>query len=213
MQPVSQQESQRRSFIEEARRKQIVDAAVEALAEVGYAKASMGEIAKRAGISRGLISYHFASKTDLLVQVLTSGYVDGAEFMGPRIDAAVTPRDQLLAYVRSNLEYMRVHPQRMVAVVEIIMGAGPEGLPGINPVETDRLILEPLESLLRAGVEAGEFRELDPTVMARIVRQVIDGVPTLLSGNRELDLDHYIDEVITAIDHATRAHQPRGAGT
>ncbi|PEJ81757.1 TetR family transcriptional regulator, partial [Bacillus pseudomycoides] len=38
------------SFIEKARRAQIVECAIETIAEVGYAQASLGQIAKRAKI-------------------------------------------------------------------------------------------------------------------------------------------------------------------
>ena len=50
------------SFIEKARRTQIIECAIETIAEVGYAQASLGQIAKRAQISKGVISYHFANK-------------------------------------------------------------------------------------------------------------------------------------------------------
>src|SRR6202453_4771003 len=47
-----------RTFIETARRAQIVAAAIDTIAELGYAQASFARIADRVGISRGLISYH-----------------------------------------------------------------------------------------------------------------------------------------------------------
>ncbi len=45
------QPTTKRTFIEEARRSQIVAAAIETLAELGYGKASMAQIAKRAQIA------------------------------------------------------------------------------------------------------------------------------------------------------------------
>lgn len=42
------------SFIEAARRAQIVESAIETIAEAGYARASMAQIAPRAGISKGV---------------------------------------------------------------------------------------------------------------------------------------------------------------
>ena len=50
-------------FTEHARRAQIVGAAVETIADLGYGQASFAQIARRAGpSSTGLISYHFAHK-------------------------------------------------------------------------------------------------------------------------------------------------------
>ena len=58
-----------RTFIENARRQQIVAAAIDTIAEVGFAQASLARIAERIGISKGVISYHFAGKDDLVRQV------------------------------------------------------------------------------------------------------------------------------------------------
>lgn len=204
MQPTSEQGGQPRSFIEEARRAQIVTAAIETIAEVGYRRASMGKIGTRAGISRGLISYHFAGKSELIRQVVTTVYSDAAAFMGPMIDAETTPAGQLRAYISSNLEYMRAYPARMIAVVEVVTSGGLADLPDSDPAEVDRQMLLPLEQLFAAGQASGEFREFDATIMARIVRGAIDAVPAALSRDRDIDLDRYLREITTAIDHATR---------
>lgn len=44
----------------------LLDAAVECLAEVGYAKVTTTEVARRAGVSRGAQLHHFPSKAELL---------------------------------------------------------------------------------------------------------------------------------------------------
>ena len=59
-----------RSFIEEARRAQIVGFAIDTIAELGYGQASLARIAGRAGISKGVIGYHFAGKDDLMREVV-----------------------------------------------------------------------------------------------------------------------------------------------
>ena len=61
---------QRRSFIEEQRRSQIVDIAIQTIATQGFSQASLAEIAKEAGISKGVISYHFADNHKLSVNKL-----------------------------------------------------------------------------------------------------------------------------------------------
>jgi AcrR family transcriptional regulator len=48
------------SITEAARRAQIVAAAVTVLADRGFASASLAAIADEVGISKGVISYHFA---------------------------------------------------------------------------------------------------------------------------------------------------------
>lgn len=211
MQPDSntlRQETQ--SFIEAARRAQIIDAAIDVIAEVGFARASMARIATYAGISRGLISYHFSSKADLIQQALVTVYTDGAHFMMPRIMAETTAAGQLRAYIDANLEYMRRSPQRMVAVVEIIAGGGLEGGEGEQAEsDSDEQVLAPLREIFHAGQHAGEFRDFDTDVMARLVRGAIDAIPPQLSRRPEIDLEHYARELTTAVDLATCVPPPQ----
>ena len=56
--------------IAEIRRREIVDAAVTVIAREGWAAASIDEITREAGVSRGLVSYHFRDKAELLSGVL-----------------------------------------------------------------------------------------------------------------------------------------------
>ena len=99
--PKAQRGRQEPTFIEQARRRQIIEAAIEVLAASGYEYASLERIALRAGISRGLISYHFAGRDELMAAVVARAYEDGAAYMGPRIKAAKTPTEMLLAYTRA----------------------------------------------------------------------------------------------------------------
>lgn len=56
--------------IAETRRREIVDAAVTVIAREGWAAASIDKITREAGVSRGLVSYHFRDKAELLSGVL-----------------------------------------------------------------------------------------------------------------------------------------------
>ena len=49
---------------------QIIDAAIRVLARQGYAKTSLLEIAKEAGMSKGALHYHYPTKEALIHAVL-----------------------------------------------------------------------------------------------------------------------------------------------
>ena len=51
-----------RTFTETARRAQIIAAAIDTIAELGYGQASLARIAETAGTSKGVIIYHFGGK-------------------------------------------------------------------------------------------------------------------------------------------------------
>ena len=69
LEPVGQKKP---TFIEEARRRQIVETGIQTIASQGFSHASLAEIARKAGISKGVISYHFAGKEALVDEILRS---------------------------------------------------------------------------------------------------------------------------------------------
>jgi AcrR family transcriptional regulator len=194
-----------RTFIETARRAQIVAAAIDTIAEVGYAGASLGRIAAKIGISRGLISYHFAGKDELMTEVISEVVAQARAYMEPRIFAESTGPGRVRAYIESNLAFMREHRNYLTAVVEIlrhrVATGGPRPVRGPHAEAAAR----PLVDLLASAQAAGELREdFDPRTMAIAIRAAIDAAPPLLSVDPEFDIDRYATEIANIFERATR---------
>ncbi|WP_106402829.1 TetR/AcrR family transcriptional regulator [Actinocorallia populi] len=75
----------------EARRRQTLDAAAALLDEGGYTALTIRSVAKRAGISVGLIYQYFVDKHDLFITLLNESQVESRSFV------AALPRDQGVA--------------------------------------------------------------------------------------------------------------------
>lgn len=60
----------RRAVRQRERRRQLLDGAIAALAENGYAATTVAQIAAKAGLSHGLVGFHFAGKAALLDAVV-----------------------------------------------------------------------------------------------------------------------------------------------
>ncbi|WP_369360387.1 TetR/AcrR family transcriptional regulator [Streptomyces sp. cg2] len=195
-----------RTFTNAARRAQIVAAAIETIAELGYAKASFARITARAGLSSPrMISYHFADKDDLMHQIVREVFTAGAEFIGARMAAEETAAGRLRAYVEANLQFLREHPREMAALTEI----GPHVRDADGRPYTSQSAQEPsvrgLEELLSAGQRGGEFRDFDVRSMAVMIRGAVDAAARRLRGEPGLDFDTYAREVATAFALATRS--------
>ncbi len=204
---VTDPETERRTFIENARRQQIVGAAIDTIAEVGYAQASLARIAARIGISKGVISYHFAGKDDLIKQVVIDVVEAGRAYILPRVFAESTGPAMLRAYIESNLAFMREHRNHMVAVVEILRNGAltTDGRRRVDGRDVDvaaRLLQEHLARLQAQGELRSDF---DPGVMAVAIRATIDVVPHRLVFDPDFDIDSYSREISTIFDLATRA--------
>ncbi|MBV9916738.1 MAG: TetR family transcriptional regulator [Solirubrobacterales bacterium] len=201
---------QKRTFTETARRAQIVSAAIETIAGVGYGQASFAEIARRAGLSStGLISYHFASKDDLIEQVVDEVVTAGQAFMGPRIEAAEGARSKLRAYLQSNLEFMASYRAHVVAVAEILSALPRQrgGQPAPYAHWHERGIAQ-LQDLLREGQRGGEFAGFSTRVMAVTIRAAIDAVGYQLAADPNLDLRATARELTVLFDRATGSGKP-----
>lgn len=203
---VTEPEPERRTFIENARRQQIVGAAIDTIAELGYVQASLARIAARVGISKGVISYHFAGKDDLIKQVVIDVVEAGRAYILPRVLAASTGPARLRAYIESNLAFMREHRNYVVAVVEILRNGAfttdsGRRVDGRDIDVATRLLEEELARLQAQGELRGDF---DPGAMAVAIRAAIDVVPHRLVLDPDFDIDHYSREINTVFDLATR---------
>jgi TetR/AcrR family transcriptional regulator, fatty acid metabolism regulator protein len=193
-----------RSFIENARRAQLVECATNAIAELGYTNASMAEIAKRAGVSKGVISYHFAGKRELIEQVVNSAMEKAGAVMLPRIYAEHNAAGMLRAYIESNLEFIAAHRNHVLALMNIAVGAREDRKSGVDLALAFEPAVIALENMLRSGQEHGEFREFSTRVMAVTIRNAIDALAPLLAADPKLDLKLYARELATLFDIATR---------
>jgi TetR/AcrR family transcriptional regulator, fatty acid metabolism regulator protein len=162
------------------------------------------QIAKRAGVSKGVITYHFPSKDEIVHAVIAKVFAMGRAYMEPRILAETSAGGRLRAYIESNLAFIDGHRKPLIAMVEIAVGArNADGSPVIGPGSLAQRVAT-LEELLRAGQKAGEFRRFNTRVMALTIIQAIDGVPPLLAREPNLDLALHAKELATTFTLATR---------
>lgn len=198
------QETPRRSFIEEARRAQIVGATIATLAEIGYGKASLAQIAKRAGISTSLIPYHFKDKDDLMYQTLADIAAAWAQPVEQAVAARTTAQAKLRVYIEANLAYMGTRPDHFAALLEIVFNArNDEGVLLYKIPEEDPSVVL-LEGLLAEGQEHGEFRQFDVPHMAITIRGSIEQFLGQLHTRPDLNLETYTAELVETFARATR---------
>ena len=186
------------TFIQSARRSQLIGCAIDVIADVGVERASFVRIAERAGISRGVISYHFATRSELLDGVVAEVYALGDRAVSSGVADAASPRAALAAFVTGSVAFYAAYPREMRALSAIFAsGHVPEA-----PVRDDRSehgaeMLE-VESILAQGQRAGEFRDFDTRIMTMTLRSALDAAvwrigagddPTLIAGELSRTFD------------------------
>ena len=113
--------------IRENKRQQILDAAVECFATTGYHAVSISDLAKHAGISKGLMYNYFPGKEDLLKSIFKEIMGEMMQIFDPdhagKIDQDMLLRyiDRLFAHLKANLMlwkmYMAIFSQPAVQLI------------------------------------------------------------------------------------------------
>lgn len=191
----------------EERPAEITQAAMETFAEHGYAAARVDDVAKRAGISKGLLYLYFKTKEELFKAVIRSVVV-------PRIDAlktAITDSDlSAEEFLRGPfLEFIQKLPDSPARiVVRLLVAEGPKH-PDLTAYYYDQVVssgMDALRQLIDKGVKQGEFRpsrldEFPQLLIAPVLVSII--WKTLFEKHLPLDTDKllqtHIDLIVTAI--------------
>jgi AcrR family transcriptional regulator len=156
----------------EIRRAQILEAALQCFAEKGYHAATMDDLVRASGLSKGSLYWHFASKEDVFLALF-----DGFE------EVVFQAWDAVLSGSGSTLGQLR----RLAAVTsEIFSSQGPLLAAWLeffaHPKARARLgqtyarSRERLGVIFRAGIARGELRDLDPEGMAATATAAFEGM-------------------------------------
>ena len=192
------------TFIEAARKAQIIESALNVIGELGFANASLAAIARHAGISKGVIGYYFATKDDLIRAAMDHFYGSGHIAMMAELDKAKTPVELLHKYIHSNLEFISNNRAGAQAIGEIVSNfRAPDGTLFYKIQDTEPLIAG-TEAMFIWGQQTGDFRAFDTRVMAVTLRAAVDSFGTQLVANPDLDVAAYANELAGLFLHAAR---------
>ncbi|SEQ38705.1 TetR/AcrR family transcriptional regulator [Piscibacillus halophilus] len=199
----------KQSFIAEARREQIIEAAIKTLDEIGYVKASLAQIAKRARISTALISYHFTDKSDLMNHLLTNLLEGSSTYILNKVHQETTPHGRLNAFITASLAYQDTHPERNTALIEIIFNARtPDNIPyyKLSDVEDEDPIMNELRSILRDGQAKGVFGVFNIDVMANMIQGAIGEYMFNTDITKKFDWRTYSRELVNIVNQALKGY-------
>jgi TetR/AcrR family transcriptional repressor of bet genes len=164
-----------RTLAREARRQQVIEATITTLAARGFARTTLTEVARTAGISHGLVLFHFETKEKLLTETLTfmtAEYHDN--WQAALALAPADPAAQLLALIEADFAPAITTPARLGAWCAFWGEAQSRPIYQEACGPLDAAYAAQLEAICRALVAEGGYR-VDPVLAARILRLVVEG--------------------------------------
>ncbi len=145
------------------------------ISERGPDDVRMADVAERAGMSPGHLTYYYGTKSDLLMAAVRSS------------------EDRYLNVVLAELRTIDDPWERLVRLVELAAAQAPgdpgwqlwfevwsaaDGAPSVADVheELDRRWRDAIADVIRDGCRRGTFPEVDPELTSRLLSSVIDGL-------------------------------------
>jgi AcrR family transcriptional regulator len=109
-------EKRGRKASKETRRLQLIEATIDSLAKRGYSETTMADVADGAGLSRGIVNFHFESKEKLLVATLQHMADEySAHWRATLQKAGDDPAQQLYALVTGDFDRTICNKRKLAA--------------------------------------------------------------------------------------------------
>jgi len=190
------------------RPREIADAAFEVFAEKGYAGARVEEVAKRAGVSKGLLYLYFRTKEELFKAVIMSVAIRRVDSLLVAVEETELSSED---FIRGPLAaFMKQVPRSPIAVVIRLLIAEGHQHPDLVDYYWDNVVskgLGAISGFVERGVERGEFRRSDVTDLPQlfIAPMMVSMIWKIVFTKRALDTDRLIDTQLEMILACIRA--------
>jgi AcrR family transcriptional regulator len=198
----------------EDRPSQIIEAALQVFGERGLANARLQDIAAKAGVSKGTIYLYFPNKEELFREMIRRTAIAAIE-RAEQANTLGTPTSQLLAFMKGYWAFVR--SPVFITIYRLVLGELHQfpDLAKFYAIEVVARGQKLLSGIIQKGTDAGEFREMDPMIAARMLvaltvmngiwRDEHTGVPLLAHKSDDevfRELAEFYIHSITAIDGA-----------
>ncbi|MEU4222040.1 TetR/AcrR family transcriptional regulator [Actinoplanes sp. NPDC026623] len=187
-------------------RRRVLDAAAEAFMASGFANATIDEIARDVGATKGLVYYHFRSKFDIFLTVYEESMHRVRERVEPHTKGQGNGRERLIAMsIAHELNLMEDFAYHHV-VHQAVRG---EMSTALKPRQRDALaVLNQLrrdyEQMFRVvvaeGVEDGSLRKVDVPLATRTLLSNLNAVDLWYHPNPDQPADELHDLACRIVD-------------
>lgn len=146
----------------------------------GYGGTSMSRIAGAVGVQKASLYNYYASKADLLMEILEQSLSSWSEACRRSLEGSETTEQRLAAYLGAAVEFSRSNPQTM-ALIRLAAAQ----VPGDLRLRVQSLIAgyegswrAEVTDLFKEAIDRGEVRSGDPETLALYWSILLDGILT-----------------------------------
>ena len=158
-----------------SRQARIIRTGYQVFSEKGIGATSLQEVAERAGVSKGLILYHFESKERFALATMEWALTRTAERIRRSMEPDAAPQDRISAMLGAIFNDADSNRSFYLAYLDLLgLAARVDQYGRVN--DTFRTIVNSLyRDVISSGVDDGVFDVIDLDEAADAVRAIIDG--------------------------------------
>ncbi|MEX2297694.1 MAG: TetR/AcrR family transcriptional regulator [Dongiaceae bacterium] len=159
------------------RRRQIIDATIEAIYRRGIGDTRLADIARAAGVSYGVVSFYFTSKDALLMATMNHVALEYATALRNAAEIpGQSPMERLLAVVSVNFDARIADPQK--TAVWVAIWAQCQVAPAFRKrcCELQDDYVSVAEPLCREIIAAGDYKTMDSGEIAQSLCVLMSGL-------------------------------------
>lgn len=197
-----------RDEIAALKRTRILAAAADLFYENGYENTTLDAVAERLGVSKPFIYAHFSSKSELLADICSRGIAASLEALNQALSMEATPAGKLEALGRGFVTAVLESQIHIAIFSREEKNLPPEDFERINEMRRD--FDRKLTTLLRQGVEQGEFTLSDPHIAALGIGGMVSWAYVWYRKDGRLSIPEVADE-LTRIIFAIVQYRPKTA--
>ncbi|MDH3428403.1 MAG: TetR family transcriptional regulator C-terminal domain-containing protein [Gammaproteobacteria bacterium] len=167
----------RRTASREKRRHQLIDATMKCIARKGMGSTTLGDVAREAGLSQGIVNLHFESKDNLLKETLASLANEYREQFDKTLHrSGPRPADKLLALLELDFR-PSICDRRKLAVWFAFWGEV-KSRPTYRRMcdESDRYYDSVIEGLCAELIAEGKYKNIDAMTAADALSSMTNGL-------------------------------------
>jgi len=166
----------------ESKRDLIIEAAIQVFSQKGYHYTKMEEIAVAAGIGKGTIYEYFASKLQLLQDIMERSFCIYNESMAAEINQTLSFEEKIKMLVQGHFKFCHENKEltRIIFWDTEIMDEELRDWACQKRVQKE----QHLQALIEAGISSGEIREVDSKMLTLVISGIFGAiwVPVVIDG-------------------------------
>lgn len=162
----------------EARKKEILNAAMKVLAEKGAEVMKISDVAVAANIGKGTVYEYFDSKDDIINAIFMHWAEENEAAIGRKLLRIHDPREKLIVFMRSNIDIL----EKSGDMVAIIFDFWSRGIRDqavhqknwLKEMYHDYVLA--MAGIIEEGMRQGVFRQVDAVPLAAAILGSLDGL-------------------------------------